>query len=209
MGDFRYGFGWLLLGMLGAVTAGAAALGVAQSPTSAALPDAVANTIAAPNYREVATEQTPQGSETAYLTYQAPDRLGGYIDSGGRRTYVYFIGRTQYQSVTVSTKTKSTKKLTFYRQPVAGASVADPVHSYLRLSSQGVDKKLSGNTTTMTLNQAGQSVELRYTVSGQYVSMFEGSGQGATVAIVISQVGTTPPVKLPSGIKIVATPGNG
>ncbi len=200
--DARQGLGWLLVGMVVAVTAGAAALGVSQAPNTAQLTDAVANTLSAPNYNEVATEQTPQGSETAYLTYEAPDRLGGFVESGGRRTYVVFIGHFEYQSVTVSAGA-STKHLTFYRQSIAGGSAADPAHTYLKLASEGTNQKQSGNTTTMSLNQAGQTVTLSYTVSGQYVAQFKGSGQGATVNLVISQVGNAPPVKLPAGAKVV------
>ncbi len=203
--DARQGLSWLLVGMVVAVTAGAAAIGVAQAPTTALLSDAVANTLGAANYNEVAMEKTPQGSETAYLTYQAPDRLGGYVESGGRRTYVVFIGHYEYQSVTVSSGA-STKHLVFYRQSIAGGSASDPAHTYLKLASEATGQKQSGNTTTMSLNQAGQTVALSYTVSGQYVAQFKGSGQGATVSLVISQVGNAPAVKLPAGSKVVNVP---
>ena len=69
-------------------------LGVAQSPNNVPLQEAVDNTLAAPNYSEVLTESTPQGKQTDYLVYQAPDRLGGYIQSGTKRTYVYVIGKS-------------------------------------------------------------------------------------------------------------------
>ena len=36
--------------------------------------------------------------------YQAPDRLGGYIQSGNKRTYVYVIGKWEYQSLTMAVR---------------------------------------------------------------------------------------------------------
>ena len=48
------------------------------------------------------TESTPQGKQTDYLVFEAPDKLGGYVQSGNKRTYVYVIGDTEYQSLTVS-----------------------------------------------------------------------------------------------------------
>jgi hypothetical protein len=203
--DIRQGLSWLLVGMVAVVTAGAAALGVEQAPNTAALTDAVNNTLQAPSYNEVASESTPQGSETAYVSYQAPDRLGGFVQSGNRRTYVVFIGNYEYQSVTVSPGA-STKHLTFYRQAIAGGTAADPAHTYLKLASEGTDHKQSGNTTTMSLNEAGQTVDLAFTVSGQYVSQFKGSGGGSSVQLVISQVGNGRPVALPAGAKVVNVP---
>ncbi len=78
------------------------------------------NTLIAPNYSEVLEERTNQGKQSDYLVFQAPDRLGGYIQSGNRRSYVYVIGSTEYQSLTVSAGTP-TKKLTFYQQASQGA----------------------------------------------------------------------------------------
>ncbi len=203
--DARQGLSWLLVGMVAVVTAGAAALGVAQSPTSATLTDAVNNTLKASGYNEVASETTPQGSETAYLTYQAPDRLGGFVQSGKRRTYIVFIGDYEYQSVTVNVGA-STKHLTFYRQSIAGGSAADPAHTYLKLASEGTGATQSGNTTKMTLDEAGQTVTLRFTVSGQYVAQFKGSGEGSEVELIISQVGNAAPVALPAGARVVNIP---
>jgi hypothetical protein len=203
--DVRQGLSWLLVGMVAVVTAGAAALGIAQSPSTASLTDAVNNTLKASSYNEVANEKTPQGSETAYVSYQAPDRLGGFVQSGNRRTYIVFIGNYEYQSVTVS-PTASTKHLTFYRQAIAGGSAADPARTYLKLASEGTNHRQSGNTTKMTLNEAGQTVDLSFTVSGQYVAEFKGSGEGSSVSLVISQVGNGRPVALPAGAKVVNVP---
>jgi hypothetical protein len=205
--DARQGLSWLLVAMVAAVTAGAAALGVSQAPTTASLTDAIHNTLKASGYNEVATEQMQQGagSETAYVTYQAPDRLGGYVEASGKRTYIYFIGQYEYRTLPLSPRA-STRHLTLYRQAVPGGTSADPAHTYLVLATQGTDQRQSGNTTTMTLNQAGQTVSLSYTVSGQYISQFKGSGQGASVELLISQVGNAPPVNLPAGARVVNVP---
>ena len=72
---------------------------------SASLQQAVTNTLSAPNYSEVVSQNAPQGKQTDHLRYQAPDRLGGYIQSGSKRTYVYVIGSTQYQSQAVPNNT--------------------------------------------------------------------------------------------------------
>jgi hypothetical protein len=203
--DLRQGLSWLLVGMVAVVTAGAAAVGVEQAPSVASLTDAVNNTLQAPSYNEVASEKTPQGSETAYVSYQAPDRLGGFVQSGNRRTYIVFIGNYEYQSVTVSPGA-STKNLVFYRQSIAGGSAADPAHTYLKLASEGTNHQQSGNTTTMSLNEGGQTVQLSFTVSGPYVAQFKGSGQGSSVSLIISQVGNGRPVALPAGAKVVQIP---
>jgi hypothetical protein len=203
--DPRQGLSWLLVGMVAVVTAGAAAIGVEQAPTAAPLTDAVNNTLQASSYNEVAKETTPQGSETAYLSYQAPDRLGGFVQSGSRRTYIVFIGNYEYQSVTVAAGA-STKHLVFYRQAIAGGSAADPAHTYLKLASEGTNHHQSGNTTKMSISEAGQTVDLAFTISGQYVAQFVGSGGGSSVSLVISQVGNGRPVALPAGAKVVNIP---
>ena len=106
---------WLLLGLLTVLALGGAVLGVVQSPKTAPLisctspqqpiqrcTGAVPNTLGAANYSEVLNEDTPAGKQTDYLVFQAPDRLGGYIQSGTKRTYVYVIGKWEYQSLTVA-----------------------------------------------------------------------------------------------------------
>ena len=95
MSDFRPTISWLLLTMVGVVGVGAAVLGVSQAPSNVPLAKAVANTLAASNYSQVLTESTPQGKQADYLVFQAPDRLGGYVQSGTKRTYVYVIGNTR------------------------------------------------------------------------------------------------------------------
>ena len=115
---------YLLLVLLVVAGAAGALIGVAQASSGAPLSQAVANTLAARNYSEVETQHTPQGSQVLHLVFQAPDRIGGYVDSGSRRTYVLVIGTTQYQSVTVSTHGQP--HLVFYSQHSRGAAAVDP-----------------------------------------------------------------------------------
>ncbi len=201
---------WLLLGLLTVVGVGAAVLGVVQSPKSASLQQAVTNTLGAANYSEVLNEVTPQGKQTDYLTYQAPDRLGGYIQSGNKRTYVYVIGNYEYQSLTVAPGA-STSHLTFYRQASQGAQALDPAHGYLPYAKQAKDVTKSGDTYSFTLSettaQGKQTGTFTYTVTGSYVSQFTLSVSTSSVNLVISQVGTSPPVKLPAGAKVVKATG--
>ena len=54
--------------------------------------------------------------------YQAPNRLGGYVDSGDKvRVYVAVIDSVEYQSNQVS-PSASTDHLTFQKQASQGAS---------------------------------------------------------------------------------------
>jgi hypothetical protein len=197
---------WLLLGLLTVLALGGAVLGIAQSPKNVPLQQAVDNTIGAANYSEVLTENTAQGKQTDYLVFQAPDRLGGYIESGSKRTYVYVIGTVEYQSLTVANNAPTTS-LVFYRQASQGAKALDPAHGYLPYAKQAKDIQKSGNTYSFTLSettsQGKQSGKFAYTVSGSYVSEFTLNVASSSVQLVISQVGTSPPVKLPAGAKVV------
>jgi hypothetical protein len=200
--DARNLLGWLLLTLLGAVGAGAAILGVTQAPSGAPLTQAVTNTLKSPNYAEVFTETTPEGSETGYLTYQAPNRLGGYVESAGRRTYLYIQSDTEYQSVTVSNST-STSHLVFYRQQSQEPVTAlDPAQNYLRLEQSVHGAQQSGNKYTFTLTRGGETGTLAYTVTGQYIGRFTITAKGTRVVVTISQVGTAPAVGLPKGSRV-------
>jgi hypothetical protein len=201
---------WLLLGLLTLLALGGAVLGIAQAPKNVPLKQAVNNTLAAANYSEVLTEDTPQGKQTDYLVYQAPDRLGGYIQSGSKRTYVYVIGKVEYQSLTVANNA-STDHLVFYRQAGQGAKALDPAHGYLPYAKQAKDVQQSGDSYSFTLEettaQGKQSGKFVYTVSGSYVSEFTLNVASSSVQLVISQVGSSPPVMLPAGAKVVTTAG--
>jgi hypothetical protein len=173
------------------------------APKSASLQQSVSNTVSAPNYSEVLSQNTPQGKETAYLKYQAPDRLGGYIQSGSKRTYVYVIGSTQYQSQAVPNNT-STKHLTFQSQASQGVTASDPAHGYLPYATQAKNPTRSGDTYSFKLTQQGQTGTFTYTVNGQYVSKFTLRVPPSSVQLDISAVGTSPRVALPTGSKVSA-----
>ena len=205
MNDLRQTISWLLLVMVGVVGAGAAVLGVSQAPKNVPLDKAVSNTLAASNYSQVVTESTPQGKQTDYLVFEAPDKLGGYVESGNKRTYVYVIGNTEYQSLTVPSNT-STKHLVFYQQQSQGAATIDPAHNYLQYATTAKHIQQNGNIYSFTLTENGQTGHFAYTVSGQYISEFNLTVKTASVQLVISQVGTSPPVALPAGAKIVKAP---
>ncbi len=210
MNNGRNLIAWLLLGLLTVLALGGAILGIAQSPKNVPLQQAVTNTLNAANYSEVLTENTPQGKQTDYLVFQAPDRLGGYIQSGSKRTYVYVIGNVEYQSLTVANNTPTTS-LVFYRQASQGAKALDPAHGYLPYARQAKDVQQTGNTYSFTLSettaQGKQSGKFVYTVSGSYISEFTLNVASSSVQLVISQVGTSPPVKLPAGAKVVKANG--
>jgi hypothetical protein len=203
MPDSRNLLGWLLVGLVSAVGAGAAILGATQSPTTASLSQAVRNTVRAPNYSEVFTESTSMGSETGYLTYQAPNRLGGYIETVSGRTYIYVQGGYEFQSVTVS-KGASTAHLVFYRQrSQAPVSMLDPAQDYLNLVQHVPHAQRSGNTYTLSVTRGGQTGILQYTVAGQYIGRFTIRAAQTSVVVTISQVGTAPPIGLPHGSRVI------
>jgi hypothetical protein len=206
MNNGRNLISWLLLGLLTVLALGGAVLGVVQAPKNVPLQQAVTNTLSAANYSEVLTENTAQGKQTDYLVFQAPDRLGGYIQSGSKRTYVYVVGAFEYQSLTVANNA-STSHLVFYRQVSQGAKALDPAHGYLPYAKQAKDIQTSGDTYSFTLAettaQGKESGKFAYTVSGSYVSEFTLNVATASVQLIISQVGSSPPVKLPAGAKVV------
>jgi hypothetical protein len=195
---------FVLLGVLSVVGLGAAVLGIAQSSSGTNLGQAVTNTLKSPNYSEYLVEKTPQGNQTASLVYQAPDRLGGWLQSAGRRTYLIIIGSTEYISVTRPAGSTAAP-LTFYTQQTTGAQAVDPAHTYLPYYDRGPSTR-SGSVTTVTLSQGGQTEKLTYTVTGNVVSKFTASTPGGTIILEISEVGSSPAVALPKGAKVVAVP---
>ncbi|HEV3280650.1 MAG TPA: hypothetical protein VG032_03510 [Acidimicrobiales bacterium] len=205
MVGFRHMIGWLLLGGVIVVSAGAAVLGVSQSPKPAPLLTAVSNTLSASSYTEVGGQNSGQGQQTFHLVYHAPDRLGGYIQSGDRRSYVFAIGTSYYQSVTVPTSTPL-RRLTFYRQDnPGGVPSVDPAQN-LRYATQAKHVSQSGDTFSFTVTKMGQTGTFTYTVSGQYVSHFTFTVGNASLELSISGVGTSPTVRLPAGAKVVGPP---
>lgn len=194
---------FVLLGILTLAGACFAILGAVQSPSPAPIGKAVSNTLKAANYSEQLVERTPQGNQTASLVFQSPDRLGGWLLSAGRKTYIYIIGSTEY--IAVTTSAKATQPTKFYTQRTAGAAAVDPAHSYLSYYNKGTATH-KGAVTTVTLSQGGQKEVLTYTVTGNYVSDFKAVTPGGTIELGISNVGTSPPVQLPKGYKVTTTP---
>jgi hypothetical protein len=197
---------WLLLLLLVVLAGGGATLGVLQSPTQADLHQAVANTLAAPNYTsDSVLAQSGGATESQHLVWQAPNRLGGYVQSQGRRSYVAVIGGFEFQSSPIS-PTASTAHLTFVRQASQPASSYDPVRNYLALLQRATQVHQSGGTSTFVLDEQGQVLHGSVTVVGQYVDALRIAGGGASVGVTISSVGSSPPVALPSGAKISTSP---
>jgi len=195
---------FLLLGILTVVGLGAAALGVVQGKSGTELSQAVTNTLKAPSFTEYLVEKTPQGDQTANLSYNAPDRLGGWLDSVGRRTYLVIIGTTEYISVTRPIK-GAKGPIDFYKQQTEGAKAVDPAHTYLMYYDKGTSTK-SGSVTTVTLSQGGETEKLIYTVTGNYVSNFKAVTPGGTINLAIANVGSAPKVALPKNAKFAASP---
>ena len=193
---------FLLLGILTLVGAGFAFLGAMQSSSAAPLGKAVTNTLNASNYTEDLVERTPQGAQQARLVFQSPDRLGGWLISAKRKTYLYIIGNAEYIAVTRSISAPA--PTTFYRQQSQGAVAVDPAHTYLPYYNKGPSTR-NGSVTTVTLSQGGQTEILTYTVTGNYVSDFKATVSGGSIDLTISNVGSSPPVKLPKGFKITTT----
>jgi hypothetical protein len=223
MNDTRRMVPWLLLGLLTAVAAAAAVIGIVQSPNNAPLyscptpskgapqvgrcTGAVPNTLAAANYSEVLSTTTPNGTQVLHLVYQAPARLGGYAINGSKKTYIYIINSVEYQSLTVKA-TASDKHLIFYRQASQSAALSDPARKFLAFVTKSKDVKGSGGTYTFTVTQNGVTGAFTATVSGQYVSAMTLMAGSESDQLAISQVGSSPPVVLPAGSRVVgaATP---
>jgi hypothetical protein len=197
--------GWLLLVLVAVLAAGGAALGVTQAPKQASLQQAVKNTLNASNYTSDVLESSSQGTQTQHLVFQAPSRLGGYVDSGTVRVYVAVIDGVEYQSNQV-TQSSSTAHLTFQKQTSQPASSYDPVHEYVALAKNAKNVHQKGDTYTFTVTQQGQSASFTATVIGQYLSALTISATGAQLSLTVSSVNSSSPVALPSGAKVVATP---
>jgi hypothetical protein len=197
--------GRLLLVLVAVLAAGGAALGVSQAPKQATLQDAVKNTLNAANYTSDVLESSPQGTQTQHLVYQAPNRLGGYVDSGTVRVYVAVIDRVEYQSNQVS-PSASTAHLTFQKQGSQPAASYDPVHEYVALAKNAKKVHQKGDTYAFTVTQQGQTASFTATVIGQYLSALTISASGAQLSLTVSLVNSSPPVTLPSGAKVVSAP---
>ncbi|HEY5108206.1 MAG TPA: hypothetical protein VII96_01205 [Acidimicrobiales bacterium] len=199
MSDMRKYLAFVLMGILTLVGGGFAALGAVQSKSGTNLSQAVANTLKSSNYTEDLVEKTPQGNQKAHLVFQSPDRLGGWLLSSGRKTYLFIIGTKEFIAVTRSATAAAPTK--FFTQQTTGAVAVDPAHTYLPYYNKGPSTR-NGAVTTVTLSQGGQTETLTYTVTGNYVSNFKAVTPGGTIELAISEVGTSPKVELPKGYTI-------
>jgi len=161
----------------------------------------VASTLSAPNYSEVLSLNSSQGEQTDHLTYEAPDRLGGYIQSGAKREYVYVIAKTEYQSQAVPNDTP-VSQVAFRSQASQGVTALDPAHSYLAEAKKTNQATRSGDVYSFTLSNQGQTGTFTYTVIGQYVSKFTLTVSTSSVRLNISAIGMSPPVTMPAGSKV-------
>ncbi len=212
MSESRFLTGWLLVGLVAVAGAVGAVLGVVQSPSPPPLHQAIANTLSASGYTQDITESTPQGNQSERFVYQSPDRLGGYIQSGNKRVYLYLIGKYEYQSAVVSTSATSSASsatppahLTFYRQASQSAKALDPARRYLSFPKQASNIHQAGATYSFTLTESGQTAQLTFTVAGTYVSQVYVEAGKTSVLLVLSDVGTSPDVALPPDARIVTS----
>jgi hypothetical protein len=193
--------GWLLLGLVGAVGLGGAVLGIALAPGNAGLTQAATNTRTASGYTEVIVQNTSQGSQSARFQYRAPDHLGGFVQSGAQRTYIFVIGQNEYQSVTVSARSGS-RHLLIYRQPGAGAKNVDPAQQLLALVADAKHVTNDGDLYSFEVTKQGTTGHLTAVVTGNYVTSMTVQVQTETETLHLSDVGTLPDIHLPSGARI-------
>jgi len=197
---------FVLLGILSVVGAGFAVLGAVQAQSGTSLGQAVTNTLKAPNYSEIDVERAPQGNQLASVVFQAPDRLAGWLQTSTGRTYLIIIGHTEY--IAKTTSPNAPRPTRFYTQQTSGAVAVDPAQLYLSYWNKGPSTR-NGSVTTVTLTQGGQTEQLIYTVTGNYVSNFRAITPGLIINLAISDVGSSPPVELPKGYTITSTPPQG
>jgi len=200
---------FVLMGVLTLAGLVAVGVGVLQAQSGTSLGQAQKITLASTSYSEALVEKTPQGNQTASLVYQAPDRLGGWLESAGRRTYLVIIGSKEYISITRPASAKAAP-LTFYTQQTTGAQAVDPAHTYLPYwnchGAPTCPTTRSKSTTTVTLSQGGQTEHLHFTVTGNYVSTFAAVTPGGSIKLDITKVNDSPAVELPKGAKVIAVP---
>jgi hypothetical protein len=183
-------------------------LGVVQAPKHNGLTQAVDDTLAASNYTQDVTETASKGSESEHVVFQAPDRLGGYVQSGGKRQYVYIIGNREYETVAVAASTP-TDQLVFGEQATGTANAAvsaNPASGFLPDFKTAKHIVQHGDLYTFTLSQPGQVGLFQVTLAGQFVSDFSvtvtSGHQRQHLHLVISSIDSSPSVQLPAGAKV-------
>jgi hypothetical protein len=202
MTDARRTLSWLLLVLVGVVTAGGAFLAVYYAPSQPAtsLNLAVKSTNAATSYTEnLKQTSTTNGVGVLHLVVQAPDRAAGYEQGVGRRSYLVVAGNTVYQT----TPTKVTNSTTVHRFRVLHVqnpmSQVDPLPSYLALVNRAKAIHQNGSVYSFTLaTNTGAKAQLSYTITGEYVSRIEVRIPGSVTQIDLTNVNSSPPVMLPA-----------
>lgn len=189
-----------MLLVLTVVAAGAALFAVRDSPTQVGLQLAVTNTQSASNYTSVLST-SGISAQAQHLVYQAPQRIGGYIDTGKRRIYVAVINSVEYQSTPVS-PTSSSNGLTFVKQPSQPAQSYDPVRGYLPYAAKATHVIKNGDVYRFSVTKQTQTAHFTVTVSGRYVSQLTIGVAKSYTTLTISNVNSSPPVALPPGAKV-------
>jgi hypothetical protein len=202
MTDARRTLSFLLLALVGVVTAGGAFLAVYYAPSQPAtsLNLAAKSTGAATSYTEnLKQASTTQGTGQLHLVLQAPSRLAGYEQSTGRRSYLVVVNNTVYQ--TVATKiTSSISHLRFTVKHVANPiPQVDPLPSYLVLVPRAKAIHRNGAVYSFSLDtNTGTKAQLHYTVTGDYVSKIVVNIPGSATTIDVTRINSSPPIKIPA-----------
>ncbi|HEX4218086.1 MAG TPA: hypothetical protein VHZ02_06955 [Acidimicrobiales bacterium] len=208
MTDTRRVLSWLLLALVGVVTAGGAFLGVYYAPSQpvTSLKLAAKSTGAASSYTEdLKQKSTTNGVGQLHLVLQAPDRAVGFQQATGQRLYFVIVNDTVYQT----TPTKISSSVTVHHFTVQHATnpipQVDPLPSYLTLVSRAKDIHHDGAVYTFPLatNTGGKAL-LHYTVTGEYVSKIVVDIAGSVTTINVTKINSSPPIKVPAKSSIVS-----
>jgi hypothetical protein len=197
---------FLILAILVLLGGAGALLGLSQSKNATSFATAVTNTLGATSYDESVVATAQGVVESDHLTYNSPDKLGGYVQRNNQRTYVYIIGGRAYETKTVAASTP-TSSLTFYSQPATQlANASDPVRQYLRLAGMATNVVQHGQTFTFSVNRGGQTGQFSGSIAGNYISTLNLKVTGETIDLSISNVNSAGTVSLPAGATVKNAP---
>lgn len=196
---------YYLLGLLSVWALAGLVLGIVLQPTHGGLQGAVDSTLGASNYTEDLQAVTTQSNQTEHLVFESPDKLGGYLERGSRRQYVFILGDTVYQSSVASSSTPA-DKLVFQSSATTqpNAAVAnDPVQSDLQIVKAATNVRRNGDVYSFTKTSQGQAELFQVTLAGQYVSNIRVSApKVGHVNLAISSIHSSPSVQLPAGATV-------